>query len=361
MTVPTRTAPDWLQSRLRRGEALSKEAGILLVVNVKGRTTPSDDYTGNSIITEFLSANELDDIMGYFEGAGFYCEVVLDEEGFIDWSAQKRAAFPRKYIFVYNLAQNGTGRGRLTTVAGLCRLHHLPLVDSDAYSVAISQHKFHAMCLLSQFGLPVAKCWSYSLQGWWPDTPPPGSRLIAKPTYESASIGVQNDSVFRMEPSAERQLRDRTLAYRQPFTVQQFVPGFEVEVPVFDADGPQTLVAIGIELNGQRNLGEGILTYDKVFRDEYGFYDFSDQDPASSEAATAIARRAFRALELRGIGRVDFRVTSTGEPLIIEVNCKPHVTKHSGFISALKVFSCSGMDLAKFLVGSAAERYQLTS
>jgi hypothetical protein len=35
--------------------------------------------------------------------------------------------------------------------------------------------------------------------GWWPEPPISGLRLIAKPTYESASIGMQEDSLFEMD------------------------------------------------------------------------------------------------------------------------------------------------------------------
>jgi D-alanine-D-alanine ligase len=354
-----KSPPEWFTASVRRGEILSEEVGVVLVANVKGKTTPADDYEGDSIITEFLSAKELDDIVAYFEEAGLYCEVLLDEEGFLKWLSEGRNHFPRRQPVVFNLAQNGTGPARLTVVAGLCRLFKIPLVDSNAYAVAVAQHKFHSLTLLNHFGLPVARCWSFSQQGWWPDAPPEGLRLIAKPTYESASIGVSSDSVFVSQQSVDERLMRRVVAYRQPLTVQEFVEGFEIEVPVLEADEPQTLTAVGIELNGQRNLAERFLTYDQVFSDQYAFYDFAkENNPAALEAMT-VARKAFLGLGLSGIGRVDFRVTAEGKPLIMEINCKPHVTKHSGFIYALSTIGCTGSDLAKFLVGSTAYRFNL--
>src|SRR5205085_501195 len=130
-----------------------------------------------SIITEFLSSKELDDIVAYFEAARIYCEVLIDEERFLDWLARGKP-FPRRYPVVFNLAQNGVGPARLTTVAALCRLYSLPLADSDAYSVALAQHKFHSLSLLSHFGLPIARCWSFGSSGWWPEPPAIGLRLL---------------------------------------------------------------------------------------------------------------------------------------------------------------------------------------
>jgi D-alanine-D-alanine ligase len=151
----------------------------------------------------------------------------------------------------------------------------------------------------------------------------------------------------------------RVAAYRQPLTVQEFIEGFEIEVPVLEAGGPQTLTAVGIELNGRRNLANQFLTYDQVFSDSYAFYDFADENNSIAIEAMAVARKAFLALSLSGIGRVDFRINADGKPLITEVNCKPHVTKHSGFSHALSTVGCAGQDLVKFLVGSTVERYNL--
>jgi D-alanine-D-alanine ligase len=359
MITTINVPPEWLTTSIRYGEMLSDEVGVVLVANVKGRTKPIDDYEGDSIITEFLSATELDDIVSYFEDAGLYCEALIDEDGFLKWLTEERHRFPRRYPIVYNLAQNGTGPGRLTVVAGLCRLYGIPTVDSDAYTVAIAQHKFHALSLLSHFGLPVARCWSFTKQGWWPEPPPDGLRLLAKPSFESASIGISDESVFEMGSAVGEKLMRLVASYRQPLTVQEFIVGFEIEVPVFEAGGPQTLTTIGIELNGQRDLADRFLTYEQVFSDGYAFYNFADESASVAEEAMTIARRAFYGLGLNGIGRVDFRIGTDGRPLIMEANCKPHVTKHSGFISALRTVGCSGSDLAKFLVGSTAERYKL--
>lgn len=298
--------PDWLQAYVQRGEALSKVAGVVIVANVKGQTTPLDDYCGDSIITEFLSGSELDDILSYFEAAGFYSEVVLDEQGFVQWISDRRPKFPRQHALIYNLAQNGTGPARLALVAGLCRLNGLALLDSDTYSVAIAQHKFHSACLLKHFGLPVPRCWFYSGHGWWPDVPATGLRLIAKPSYESASIGIDPESVFVMGPSAEADLLARTITYRQPLTIQEFISGFEVEVPVLEGLGPETLAAIGIAVGEERYLADQILTYERVFGDGYSFYDFGEQNHSWADEAMKLAKLAFRGLELHGIRKSGF-------------------------------------------------------
>jgi D-alanine-D-alanine ligase len=145
--------------------------------------------------------------------------------------------------------------------------------------------------------------------------------------------------------------------YRQPLTIQEFIRGFEIEVPVFDADEPSTILAVGIELNGKRNLDESFLKYGEVAHNNYGFYDFADHCPATASQALQVARKAFRSLGLSGVGRIDFRIPLESSPVIIEVACKPHLTSHSSFMYVMSHIGRSHADLLKFLVGSAALRH----
>src|SRR5256885_15157980 len=104
--------PEWFREVLDTANKLRDTVGVVLVANIKGRTTPIDDYETDSIATEFLSNKELDDFVRGFEQAGIYCEVVLDEEGFLDWLNQGRVRFGRRQPIVYSVAQNGTGPAR---------------------------------------------------------------------------------------------------------------------------------------------------------------------------------------------------------------------------------------------------------
>ena len=353
--------PAWFRRGCETADRLKHKVGVLLVVNVKGRTVPLDDYETDSVTTEFLSNKELDDFISGFERAGIYCEAVVDEAGFSEWLAGGKSRFGRPVPLVYNLAQNGTGAARLTLIPALCRMHRLLLVDADGYSAALDQHKFHCISLLENFGLPVARSWWFTARGWWPVRPPACLRVIAKPTYECASIGVHKENVSEVDAHIEERMAALAKRFRQPITVQEFVPGFEVEVPVLDAEQARAWLAVGIELNGRRNLQNAILAYDDVFGDGYGFYDFAEQDPAAAARMMEIAQKAHLGLGCAGPVRIDFRVSAEDGPKVMEVNCKPHLTLHSSFMFALRTIGCSHAELLKFLVGSAASRHGLDS
>jgi len=348
--------PQWFLDRVRIADELVSKVGVVLVVNLKGSTKPLDDYRRYSIATEFLSASELDDLVDGIGSSGFYCEVLIDEERFIEWLGRGRMRFPRELMFVYNIAQNGLGPARASLIPGLCRLYQIPLLDSNAYVAAITRQKFHANAILHYCGLPVAYSWSFTHRGWWPATPPYGLRLIAKPTFDSASIGISEESVFEMGPDAEKWLRERCAEFRQPLTVQEFVRGYEVEVPIFGGKEPQAIAAVGLELNGCRQLDDSVLTYDDVACDRYSFYDFSLEHMPAARNAMQIAANVFECLGLAGVGRVDFRVRRDGSPVVMELASKPHLTKHSSFAFTMKHIGRAHSDLFRFLVGTAFER-----
>ena len=330
--------------------------GLVFVANVQGKTTPLDDYETDSIVTEFLSNTELDEFVVSLEKAGIYHEIIHDEEGFLEWMAHGRLNFGRPQPIVYNLAQNGTGPARLSLVPGLCRLHHIPLLDSDGYVVALTQHKHHSAAVMRQSGLPVMDSWLYTEHGWQAGRPDDGLKIIAKPSYDSASIGIHSDSVFCIDDHAEQRLSALVRRYRQPFTVQQFISGHEIEVPVFGGFPPTIPMAVGIALRNQRNLQDSILIYDDVFSNGYAFYDFSTESSSFAKEMIEIARAAYSCLGFKGAARIDFRIGADGLPKIMEVACKPHLTKHSSFMHVMEAHGHSHEDLMKYLVGEAVSR-----
>lgn len=351
--------PHWFRRGLEIADSLREQIGVVLVTNLKERTAPIDDYTSDSIVTEFLSNRELDDFIVGFEQAGIFCEVVVDEEGFIRWLHEERQRFGRPRPLIYNITQNGTGAARFSLVPGLCRLHGLPLVDSDAYGAALGQHKFHAVSLLEHFGLPVARSWWFTSHGWWPEAPPAGLRVIAKPTLDSASMGIRRDSVCLVDGRLEERVAALSREFRQPITIQEFVPGFEVEIPVLEAEGAETCMAVGIELHGERNLGDGIMAYGDVFADGYSFYDFADVDREQASHLQAAARKAYVGLGFIGPARIDFRVSPSGNIKVMEVTAKPHLTKHTSFMHMIQAMGLPYSDLLKYMVGAAAQKLKV--
>jgi D-alanine-D-alanine ligase len=66
---------------------------------------------------------------------------------------------------------------------------------------------------------------------------------------------------------------------------------------------------------------------------------------------------AYRALRVRDYGRVDFRVTDTGDIYVIEVNASCYLEKESEFATAAKAMGIEYPDLINRIAELALERH----
>lgn len=151
-------------------------------------------------------------------------------------------------------------------------------------------------------------------------------KVIVKPTYESASIGITETSIVEYSRDLDSQIKSLSSLFQQPVTVQQFIEGFEVEVPVFCHRNYLSFFPVGIQLDGNPLLGEKILTYDRVYNDSYEFYKY--EGPAA-ETVISTAVDAAKILGITAIGRIDFRITEGGDSYITDVSTNPHLTTFS--------------------------------
>jgi D-alanine-D-alanine ligase len=61
---------------------------------------------------------------------------------------------------------------------------------------------------------------------------------------------------------------------------------------------------------------------------------FPDEDRGFLENLARIALECWRAFELQGYARVDFRVDRDGRPWVLEVNANPCLSPDAGFAAA---------------------------
>jgi D-alanine-D-alanine ligase len=327
-----RTVAPWdeIASLLKKLDAISKRLAVVVVTNLK---VPSDQ-TLNALETEYLSESELEIIILSFRRLGIFTRLFSSEDAFISaFLDGELGSIPRELVLVYNSAQTGSGPGRKALIPAFCQLHGLPTVGSNPYVVSLARHKFHVSCLLRAMGLPAPPSWSYHWQDGWllNQRPPLGTKVILKPTYESASIGIDDSSVVTVSSGTDAIVKECSRALLQPLTVQTFIKGFEVEVPVVGLSRPFAPGAIGISLDGVRCLMDKILTFDLVYSDGYGFFSFSEVSAAKAKEIEAVAIKAFQLLGIEGFGRIDCRLDDAGCIAVTDIATNPHITAHSSF------------------------------
>jgi D-alanine-D-alanine ligase len=346
-----------LQATIADARNLQTEIIVIIVANVKSKNHLKE-YESHSLQTEFFAENEYEEIITAFRDNGFYVQFHQDENSFFKWFLEGGLKkISKKFACVYGAASGGKGPGRKALVPAFCNLNGLPITSSNAYVVSLCRHKYHFSQLLHNHGLAVPATWLYSKHyGWLLDRKPPiGTQVLAKPSYESASIGIDKSSMFAYENDM---LLDKiSESFDQPITVQEFINGYEVEVPVIVKNGEiMTIEPIGLSLEGSKLLGNNFLTYDIVYKDEYNFYQFKELGEKVNQNLLTAATNASRTIGIEGFGRVDFRVNTKGEYFIMDVSTYPHIIRHSSFWYMFRENGFNYQDIFGLLVGLVGQR-----
>jgi D-alanine-D-alanine ligase len=252
-----------------------------------------------------------------------------------------RAAAPD---LVFNLAESFGGKSALeSSITGLLNLLHLRYTGSSPVTLGIAGDKALAKKVLAFHGIRTpqfASLWSGSLD-WAGDLEFP---LIVKPPQEDASIGISARSVVRDIRELLETMGAVHSEFQQPVLVEQFIEGREFYVGVIGNAQAEALPIIELDFTGFPADRPRIASWEAKWGDgepgggeEYAgtrsvFAAGLDADLAQRIRDAAVA--AFHALRLRDYGRVDMRVTDSGEIYVIEVNPNCYLERSGEFARA---------------------------
>jgi D-alanine-D-alanine ligase len=189
--------------------------------------------------------------------------------------------------------------------------------------------------------------------------------LFVKPLRSDASLGIGgkslvHDAVALMERVAaiHKELEDSALA-------EEYIEGREFYVGVLGNSQPKALPPIEVDFTG---FPEGVpkvmdskAKWDERSKEYKGTKSVIANLPDELRARLQkVAVDAYRALRVKDYGRVDLRLTETGEIYVLEVNASCYLEKSSEFAMAA---GASGLDyprLIERIVNLASERMEKT-
>jgi D-alanine-D-alanine ligase len=324
-----------------------------MVANVKSSPVESGDYAETSVTIEHFSATELGVLLDGFRQNGFFVTFHDGEVEFIKQDLRRGSEEDHILEVVYNTAQSGVGGGRKSLVPAYCAIRGIRICNSDAYVASLTRQKFHVHCILKRVGLPTAATWCYQPPtGWIGGAPAPKQRVIAKAAYESASIGLTANCVGDVNHEFEQMLKEKCAIYRQPFIVQEFVEGYEVEVPLLDIDRMRAIEVVSVQLDGNVYLGDRVLYYDVIDAETYQYAPSTHLTQELKTQLATIAEAAAEALGIRGIGRIDFRLNKAGCPYITDVATSPHLVPHGSFSRSFAWNGYTHADMLAAMIGA---------
>lgn len=352
MEINDMNTKEILELLIKNAKNATKKVTIIFLASVKNVTTNSFDYADSSILTEFLSMEEYNELLTSLQDFGFYVLTYFNSIDFIkDYINEK---FSNSKIVIFEGTQKGIGRARDAYIPTFCDLEGLLHTGPNAYANSICTNKYHWTKLLSSHYISVPNSWEYYNGEWLNNEKPCLNKvLIAKPCYECASIGIHRQSVAQYSNKYEAYLRKISHIYNQPLIVQEFISGYEVEVPIIiHQKVPYILPPIVICKKNNLMMGNDFLDFDLVYDDNYQFSLLEKIDQTLCLQIQAQVIQIIKVLDLECYTRIDFRVDSYGQSYVTDINSYPHIVSHSSFAYAFEQLHIDKCNILPALIGN---------
>lgn len=155
--------------------------------------------------------------------------------------------------------------------------------------------------------------------------------LIVKSLTEDASAGISERSVVRNEEALKERVEYIHRALDTHALAEEFIEGRELYVSIMGRKRLQTFPTWEVFLGDLRPDAPKVLTlrakWDLAFQKEHKIkIDRANPiDEALEQRMAKLARRIYRALNLSGYARVDFRLNDEGQPYFLEANPNPDI------------------------------------
>lgn len=155
--------------------------------------------------------------------------------------------------------------------------------------------------------------------------------LIVKALDQDASAGIAQASVVDGDEELTARVRFVHETLGTAAIAEEYVDGRELYVGVLGNHRLQAFPAWELRMQRLPPTGRLVATEHVKFRDDYQkkygieWGPAAELEPAIAERLASVAKRAFRALEINGYARIDFRLDARGEPHVIEANANPDI------------------------------------
>jgi len=295
------------------------------------RLTDSEDEA------EFDTRETIDALCTALERLGHRVERI-EVSGPASRTAARLEAYSPDLIF--NTAEGRRGRFREAFYPALFDELGFPYTGSDAWVLAVTLDKALTKLMLGEHGVIsprgqfVENLDQLKLDGWrWP--------LMVKPNFEGSSKGITQDSVIeernKLKPYVEKQLAK----FPAGLLIEEYIPGKDLTVAYLERAAP--------ERGGVLTPVEYLFDESELAKRKFRIYDYDlksvnyqavnvrcpAQFPAHVlERAQEMARKAYKALGCRDLGRIDFRIAEDGQVYFIEINALPSLEPGAGIYAA---------------------------
>lgn len=240
---------------------------------------------------------------------------------------------------VFNLMEEYDGDHTMVpNVVAALEMLKIPYTGADPMGLRVCKDKALTKAILMQRGVATPPFQVIEV-GRSPKRPPDVELpVVVKPNVNDASYGIAQASVADSDESFEERVRFLHEKTGQDALVETYVDGREIYASILGTKRTRVFPLREVKF-GQLSEGTGqaIATYkvkwDAEYRKRWGveYVYVEDLDEAAVRRIEDTARGAYKALQLNGYARIDLRLNSEEEPMVLEVNPNPYLAKDEDF------------------------------
>ncbi len=271
----------------------------------------------------------------------------------------------RPYV-VFNLLEEFAGVGVFDThVAAYLEALHVPYTGSNPRGLMLAHNKGLAKMVCRYHRIPVTPFHVFPL-GQRKVTPPKRMRypMIVKSLTEEGSVGISQASIVHDDEALAERVKFIHRKVGSDAIVEHYVDGRELYVGVLGNQRLQTLPIWEMDFSGLRegapHIATGKLKWDDRYQEKVRLATGPAKDlPEGMDTLLPrLAKRAYRALQLSGYARMDFRLDHHGRVYLLEANPNPQIAYGEDFAESAHT---AGYEYGQLLLRiiSLGRRYRL--
>jgi D-alanine-D-alanine ligase len=160
---------------------------------------------------------------------------------------------------------------------------------------------------------------------------------FVKPSGEDSSDGISKASYVRDEKEALERVRFCHQKFNSDVLVEEYIEGRELYLSVMGNERltvfPPREIFFAQIPEGEPKFATSHAKWNESYRERWGIRN-GPADPMPEDLRQnldRLARKVYRVLKIRGFGRLDVRLTPTGEVFVIEANPNPSLAEDDDF------------------------------
>ncbi len=236
-----------------------------------------------------------------------------------------------KLDIVFNISEGFKGRNRESQVPAILDLYNIPFVGADALTLGVTLDKVVAKKCFMADGIPTPRYFKATLEDNLFELNNIGFPLFVKTLHEGTSKGITQSSRVENFQQLKDHVEHICRNYNQPALVEEFIKGTEFTVAVIGNNPPEPMAVVQYAIAGKTNLGNEFYSYRHVAEKLVEYICPALIDEKLAVRLKDLAVRAYKAVDCRDLGRVDFRVDEGGDPYVLEINPLPNLNPDDVF------------------------------